>query len=74
MISLDMPRNTPKNYYKALRRMMRCMYRAQQESGNYAKLLNDMIIYGQGFYTPEQQAEDQARASELMAGLKPKLN
>ena len=71
-ISVDMPRSTPKKYYKHLMRMLRCMVRAQIENGYYAEHLKEMLIYGHSIYPEECYELDLQRAFQLMDGLKPK--
>ncbi len=63
--------NYAKFMWKYKHRLHRCAARALRESGSFDKQMEDMVIYGTGFYTNEQQKIDALRTRQLMEGLKP---
>ncbi len=70
-VNIAVPRDTPKEAYRYLRRWARCSARALEDTGVSKKHLEDMIIYGTSYYTQEEQEIVAARALQLFAGLKP---
>lgn len=70
IVPKDGNRSWPRDVWKYFYRLGRCMERAALESGNVENMLCDLIVYGTGFITPEQQECEATRIAELMHGLK----
>ncbi len=68
-IPKDNDRSWTKSVWVYMHRLYRCTERAMRESGSWEKQMEEMVVYGTGYYDPEA---DQKRIAELMCGLKPK--
>lgn len=66
-VTISAPRSTKRPIYEYMHRVARCSARALMEGG-FDDRFADTIIYGTGYYTPEQQKKDAERTAELMRG------